>query len=143
MEDKTRHAECGMQKAEREKLGAELLSQDDEQMLERFFADNTLDILDNGFSQQVMRQLPQRATRRMNRVWAAACWLGGVVLFLLFDGVESLRIRVFDLMGNLYGFLVSVDPITVLHSINFTTLAVAMVASIVISCVTIYNKLEV
>lgn len=137
-----RNAESEMRNAERGTQFAEELGQDDELLLQQFFAENTAEIPDNGFSRQVMRRLPERNIRRTNNIWAAACWLGGLVLFLLFDGVATVRNGIINLLGNIYGFLVTMNLSTILQSINFSMLATTMAVLLVLSVVAVYNKLE-
>lgn len=58
----------------------------DEQLLERFFQQPSRQtIADNGFTQRVMRQLPDRSLR-LSRLWSALCVMAGVVLFVAGKG---------------------------------------------------------
>lgn len=80
----------------------------DDELLEQFFAANMPQPQDDGFSQNVMRQLPQRA-RKMNRIWSFACALLAAAIFLLFDGIEQLRVLVWRMLGDAAGYVASID----------------------------------
>lgn len=55
----------------------------DEQMLQSFFADCSLDIADDGFSERVMSSLPGEVTyRRLARIWKIACIMIGISIVL-------------------------------------------------------------
>ena len=60
-----------------------LLSGEDEQMLQAFFADQKLDIADDGFSDKVMEKLPYAENRRLVRCWQIVCVLIGVALLVV------------------------------------------------------------
>ncbi len=56
---------------------------DDEQMLQSFFADCSLDIADDGFSERVMSSLPEEVTyHRLARIWKIACIMIGISIVL-------------------------------------------------------------
>lgn len=80
----------------------------DDELLMQFFGENKHDIADAGFSDRVMRRLPQRA-RRLNQAWSTLCFAAAMALFLLFDGIAELRALAVNMMGNAVGYLSSID----------------------------------
>ncbi len=82
--------------------------QNDDVMLTQFFAEQRQKIADNGFSDRVMRQLPQRA-KRFNRVWTAVCAAAAVAFFVLFNGLDELRVLGGNMVGDASGYLSSID----------------------------------
>lgn len=78
---------------------------DEEQLVDNFMRQfaNT-EIADNGFSGQVMRELPASPNIvRLNAIWTAVCATVGVVLFFLFDGLSLLKTLLLNLFGNIVG----------------------------------------
>lgn len=67
----------------------ELLSPQDEALLERFFSQQRAEIQDHGFSHRVMRQLPSR-NNKLNRWWTAFCIMLGIVFFIAIRGWKVL-----------------------------------------------------
>lgn len=65
------------------------IGEQDEALLEQFFAAQRIDIADNGFSQRVMRRLPSR-TSRLNRLWTLLCVVLGLVFFFVVRGWQAL-----------------------------------------------------
>ena len=62
----------------------------DEQLLERFFSTaQQQTIADNGFTQRVMRQLPDRSLW-LSRLWTALCLTAGIVLFVVCKGWQPI-----------------------------------------------------
>lgn len=59
---------------------------EDEQLIQKFFADFKEDIPDDGFSDRVMSQIPDMGHQRLARWWQAACVVIGIV-FLFSDPV--------------------------------------------------------
>lgn len=80
----------------------------DDELLMQFFSAAKQEIPDNGFSEKVMQRLPQRA-RRMNRIWSTICFAIGMAIFLLFDGIADLRMLAGQVMGDVCGYLSSID----------------------------------
>lgn len=80
----------------------------DDELLMQFFSAAKQEIPDNGFSEKVMQRLPQRA-RRMNRIWSTICFAAGMAIFLLFDGIADLRMLAGQVMGDVCGYLSSID----------------------------------
>lgn len=60
--------------------------ENDERLLEQFFAENRQEIADNGFTRRVMRSLPGRKYR-IAQWWTAACSLLALALFVAMDGI--------------------------------------------------------
>lgn len=59
----------------------------DEQLLQQFFIEASQQtIADNGFSERVMRRLPNRANW-FNRVWTLGCILIAIALLLMSDAI--------------------------------------------------------
>ena len=77
MEDKTKYEESVAQHS-----GLEPVSDIDEQLVRQFFAEQTAEIPDNGFTQRVISRLPRRSEQWLNRLWIALCTLAGVILFM-------------------------------------------------------------
>ena len=67
----------------------ELLSPQDEALLERFFSQQRAEIQDHGFSRRVMRQLPSR-NNKLNRWWTVFCVTLGIVFFIAIRGWKVL-----------------------------------------------------
>lgn len=63
------------------------MMENDDKLLRQIFADNRLELADNGFSRRVMRSLPRR-TNRLYQVWNVLCFSLAAVLFVALDGVE-------------------------------------------------------
>lgn len=103
------------------------MTENDEQMLMRFFDEHRQDIADNGFTERVMRQLPTR-TMRLSRWWTAICWAIGIALFFMVDGVGQLRGIFVALWGDVVGILSAIHlPVSTLIMtpiVLFTLLAI-------------------
>lgn len=64
----------------------------DDRLLEQFFQPaRAQQVEDNGFTQRVMRQLPDQALR-LSHWWTAFCLLSGLLLFVVFKGWEPLMV---------------------------------------------------
>lgn len=57
------------------------LNENDDLLVRSFFAANTPEIADDGFTERVMRRLPSPAMR-LNRIWTVICGLAGIVWLL-------------------------------------------------------------
>ena len=93
------------------------------------------EIADNGFSQQVMRELP--ATRnivRLNAIWTAVCATAGVVLFFLFDGLSLLKALLLNLFGNIVGTVANI-----VTTGNYTTPLMVMAGLVIVCIVALVN----
>lgn len=65
-----------------------LVGSEDDQLIQNFFADFKEDIPDNGFSDRVMRRIPDTYHQRLARWWQVACVVVGIV-FLCSDSVRG------------------------------------------------------
>lgn len=78
----------------------------DEALLQRFFADSTrMDIADEGFTDRLMRRLPEEVdTRcyRLYRLWTAAMAAVCVAVFFV-NGFQLLKLRVCGAVGGFLG----------------------------------------
>lgn len=63
------------------------MMENDDKLLNSFFAEHRQDIADNGFSRRVLRQLPDRS-RRLSQIWVTFCFTLALVLFVAFDGLR-------------------------------------------------------
>lgn len=82
----------------------------DEALLQRFFADSTrMDIADDGFTDRLMRRLPEEVdTRcyRLYRLWTAAMAAVCIAVFFFVNGFELLKLRVCGAVGGFLGDVV-------------------------------------
>jgi hypothetical protein len=78
----------------------------DEALLQLFFADSArMDIADEGFTDRLMRRLPEEVDARcyrLYRLWTAAMAAVCVAVFFFFNGFQLLKLRVCGAVG---GFL--------------------------------------
>lgn len=78
----------------------------DEALLQRFFADSTrMDIADEGFTDRLMRRLPEEVDARcyrLYRLWTTAMTAVCVAVFFLVAGFDLIKMRVCGAVG---GFL--------------------------------------
>lgn len=93
----------------------------DDELLEMFFDEHRITIADEGFSESVMRKFPQRA-KRLNQIWSTICFAAAMGLFLLFDGIDEIRMIISNTIGDMVGYFVSIDfnnysPILLLISV--------------------------
>ena len=79
----------------------------DEALLQRFFADSArMDIADDGFTDRLMRRLPEEVdTRcyRLYRLWTAAMAAVCVAVFFFVNGFQLLKLRVCGAVGGFLG----------------------------------------
>ena len=93
---------------------------DNDKLLERFFAENKQEVKDNGFSCRVMQHLPDNRRVLLSRLWSAVGGVLALVLFLAFDGLQLLTLYIPELVRETFGFLLEqsveaqVDPCTLL-----------------------------
>lgn len=82
----------------------------DEALLQRFFADSArMDIADEGFTDRLMRRLPEEVdTRcyRLYRLWTAAMAAVCIAVFFFVNGFELLKLRVCGAVGGFLGDVV-------------------------------------
>ena len=61
----------------------------DDELLEQLFQPmKEMQVADDGFTDRVMQQLPQRDVWRLSRLWTVFCIVVAVVLFVLMRGWE-------------------------------------------------------
>lgn len=79
----------------------------DEALFQRFFADSTrMDIADDGFTDRLMRRLPEEVDvrcYRLYRLWTAAMAAVCVAVFFFVNGFELLKLRVCGAVGGFLG----------------------------------------
>lgn len=60
----------------------DILSNEDERLLQSFFSDCKMVVPDDGFSDKVMRQLPKSSYWRLEYGWKVACIIVGIAFLL-------------------------------------------------------------
>ena len=79
----------------------------DEALLQQFFADSArMDIADDGFTDRVMRRLPEEVDARcyrLYRLWTAAMAAVCVAVFFFVNGFQLLKLRVCGAVGGFLG----------------------------------------
>lgn len=79
----------------------------DEALLQRFFADSArMDIADDGFTDRLMRRLPEEVDARcyrLYRLWTAAMVAVCVAVFFFVNGFQLLKLRVCGAVGGFLG----------------------------------------
>lgn len=82
----------------------------DEALLQRFFADSArMDIADDGFTDRLMRRLPEEVDARcyrLYRLWTAAMVAVCVAVFFFVNGFQLLKLRVCGAVGGFLGDVV-------------------------------------
>lgn len=100
----------------------------DEALLQRFFADSArMDIADNGFTDRLMRRLPEEVDARcyrLYRLWTAAMVAVCVAVFFFVNGFQLLKLRVCGAVGGFLGDVVHaiqdrVGSLSLLASVSF------------------------
>ena len=129
-----------------DKMNQTFLAQDDEQLLQSFFADCQTELPDDGFSDRVMAALPsvesEKAAimrRRMEHVWTLVCVAIGLIAAVVCQGWEQIQGFLFSmkidiLMSGSRALTHAVD--TLCHSQN---LWMALAGCLVIALVWGYN----
>ncbi len=129
------------------KMNQTMLAQDDEQLLQSFFADCQTELPDDGFSDRVMAALPSTEAekaavmrRRMEHVWTLVCVAIGLIAAVVCQGWEQIQGFLFSmkidiLMSGSRALTHAVD--TLCHSQN---LWMALAGCLVIALVWGYNK---
>lgn len=129
------------------KMNQTLLAQDDEQLLQSFFAECQTELPDDGFSDRVMAALPSTEAekaavmrRRMEHVWTLVCVAIGLIAAVVCQGWEQIQGFLFSmkidiLMSGSRALTHAVD--TLCHSQN---LWMALAGCLVIALVWGYNK---
>ncbi len=97
------------------------MKDNNDKLIAEFMHANRHEIADNGFSERVIRKLPNRAeqlARILNIVCASIC----VVLFVVFDG--------FKLITDFINELFQAQSHIMAQNINYQTLAIAFIVCI-------------
>ena len=90
----------------------------DDELLEQFFDEaRRHEVADNGFTQQVISRLPDRAIRQ-SHWWTASCVLLGLVLFVVCKGWQPVVIGLYYMVHSL---LTEVHVLPLLISMGVTT----------------------
>lgn len=104
----------------------------DEALLQRFFADSArMDIADDGFTDRLMRRLPEEVDARcyrLYRLWTAAMVAVCVAVFFFVNGFQLLKLRVCGAVGGFLGDVVHavqdrVGSLSLPTSVSFPTSA--------------------
>lgn len=65
------------------------MMENEDKLLQQFFADNRKEIEDNGFSRRVMHKLSHRnRSQRLSQLWTSFCFTLVLVLFITLDGLQ-------------------------------------------------------
>lgn len=110
------------------------MTENDEQLLMRFFDELKQDIDDNGFTEGVMRQLPAK-TLRMSRWWTMICWVIGIVFFFIVDGVGQLRRILIAFLGDVVGMLSTIH-------LPISTIVMASIVILTLLAIEVYRLAE-
>lgn len=112
----------------------------DEMLLEAFFAENRMEIEDHGFSEKVMRYLPDSKVLLLQRLWLLVCVTIGVALLVVSQAWASLQDCLF---ASRVGFLLSMSK-SLCHMAELLgqshNLLMMLVGMFTILCVWGYNK---
>ncbi|GAA6528720.1 MAG: DUF5056 domain-containing protein [Prevotella sp.] len=65
------------------------MTEKDDRLVNRFFAEHSGPVSDKGFSERVMKNLPDRAWC-LSRIWGVLCVMAGIILFVRVRGWEIL-----------------------------------------------------
>ena len=104
----------------------QVLHLSDEELIGKFFAEQTFDVADRGFTSRVMRRLPDRSLW-LNRIWTAVCAVAVVAVFIFTKGWITLA-------GSLQGLFA--DTVT---SVSQVTLASAFATVVTLSALACYG----
>lgn len=63
------------------------MTENNDKLLENFFAERRQEVADNGFTRRVMHNLPRRSNR-LARLWTAGGFTLAAVLFVMLDGIQ-------------------------------------------------------
>lgn len=88
------------------KDNVDLSNMDDDKLIESFFAENHVELEDHGFSEQVMRHLPDSDVLLLQRLWLLVCIVVGIVLLIATLSWNSLQDSLFAFKVN---FMLSVS----------------------------------
>ena len=104
----------------------QVLQTSDEELIGKFFAEQTFDVPDQGFSSRVMRRLPD-SSLRLSRIWTEVCAVALVAVFILTKGWVAL-------MGSFQGLFA--DTVT---SVSQLSLASAFATVVTLSALACYG----
>lgn len=110
------------------------MTENDEQLLMRFFDEQRQDIDDNGFTENVMRQLPTK-TLRISRWWTVICWAIGIAFFFIVDGVGQLRRILTALLGDVIGMLSTIH-------LPVSTIVMTSIVILILLAIEVYRLAE-
>lgn len=82
------------------------LERQDEMLIEAFFAENRVEIEDHGFSEKVMRHLPNSKVVLLQRLWLMLCVVMGIVFLVVSQAWASLQDCLF---ASRIGFMLSMS----------------------------------
>lgn len=102
----------------------QVLQPSDEELIGKFFAEQTFDVPDQGFSSRVMRRLPG-STVRLNRIWTAVCAVALVAVFILTKGWVAL-------MGSFQGLFA--DTVTGVSQLSLASAFATVVTLSALAC---------
>jgi hypothetical protein len=102
----------------------ETFGKNDEQLLAQFFAEHPIEVEDRGFTNRVMRRLPDRS-RKLNRIWTVICALAAVAVFILTKGWITIT-------GALQGLLT--DAVTGASQVSVLSVMVTLFTLTALTC---------
>lgn len=87
------------------------MMENNDRLLEEFFAANRHEIADNGFSRRVMRRLPTHRWQ-LSQIWSICGFTLVVALFVALDGIHLLGNAFQQLLANMWehGATADFDP---------------------------------
>jgi hypothetical protein len=113
----------------------ENITREEELLVEHFFTECKTDLPDNGFTRRVMSNLPHKACR-YNNIWSVLCLLIAGVSFVLFDGVESVRVFMAHFAENMMNSLSTVH----LNAASIQSLSAAALALLLLFVLNAFEK---
>lgn len=105
----------------------------DDELLKKFFAEQTMDIADDGFSEKVTSHLP-RNIQQMDNIWTVFCIVMALVAFIAFKGWHSLLVWFKDVFMSFAAFL----HCFTLSDINMSTIVTVVLTMAVLSVLTLF-----
>lgn len=113
------------------------MTDNDERLVASFFEQHKqAQLEDNGFTERVMRRLPQEYSRMvmLNRIWTAVCTAASVALFVMADGFTLVKNVATNFLADAMGSLLSV-------STSPASAAMIVTGALAIGYVALYNTL--
>lgn len=99
------------------------MMENDDKLIKSFMLANKHEIEDNGFSRQVIRQLPQRA-KWLSDMLSVACTIICCILFYVFDGFRILLQTIYE--------IITAQSYHLICDINFQSLIIVAIILIII-----------